>query len=69
MNLKIAVLAGDGIGPEISQQGVAVMSAVCNKFNHSVTFKNAICGADAIDITDDVMAELTNEQMQNNNGK
>ena len=31
MNLKIAVLAGDGIGPEISQQGVAVMSAVCNK--------------------------------------
>ena len=49
MNLKIAVLAGDGIGPEISRQGVAVMSAVCIKFNHSVTFKNAICGADAID--------------------
>lgn len=28
-----------------------------------------VVGADAIDITDDVMAELTNEQMQNNNGK
>ena len=28
-----------------------------------------VFGADANDITDDVMAELTNEQMQNNNGK
>ena len=29
MDFKIAVLAGDGIGPEISVQGVEVMSAVC----------------------------------------
>lgn len=29
MKLNIAVLAGDGIGPEISKQGVAVMAAVC----------------------------------------
>ena len=29
MDFKIAVLAGDGIGPEISKQGVDVMSAVC----------------------------------------
>ena len=28
MDFKIAVLAGDGIGPEISVQGVEVMSAV-----------------------------------------
>ena len=32
MDFKIAVLAGDGIGPEISVQGVEVMSAVCEKF-------------------------------------
>ena len=32
MNFKIAVLAGDGIGPEISVQGVDVMTAVCEKF-------------------------------------
>ena len=32
-------------------------------------FNGRVVGADAIDITDDVMAELTNEQMQNNNGK
>ena len=37
MNLKIAVLAGDGIGPEISAQGVDVMTAVCEKFGHNVS--------------------------------
>ena len=37
MNLKIAVLAGDGIGPEIMEQGVAVMSAVAEKFGHQVS--------------------------------
>ena len=35
-NLKIAVLAGDGIGPEIMQQGVAVMNAVAAKFGHQI---------------------------------
>ena len=49
MNFKIAVLPGDGIGPEISEQGVNVMSAVCKRFGHSVDYKYAICGADAID--------------------
>ena len=32
MDFKIAVLAGDGIGPEISVQGVEGMSALCEKF-------------------------------------
>ena len=49
MNFKIAVLPGDGIGPEISKQGVDVMTAVCDKFGHTVSYKYAICGADAID--------------------
>lgn len=49
MNLKIAVLAGDGIGPEISEQGVNVLSAVAKKFGHQVSYKSALCGAAAID--------------------
>ena len=49
MKLSIAVLAGDGIGPEISREGVAVMQAVCSKFGHEVTFTPALCGAAAID--------------------
>ena len=47
MDFKIAVLAGDGIGPEISVQGVDVMNAVCEKFGHKVSYEYAICGADA----------------------
>jgi len=34
MKLKIAVLPGDGIGPEIMAQGVKVMDAVAEKFGH-----------------------------------
>lgn len=59
MDFKIAVLAGDGIGPEISRQGVNVMEAVCHKFNHTVTFINALCGADAIDKVGDPFPEET----------
>lgn len=61
MKLNIAVLAGDGIGPEISVQGVAVMKTVCKKFNHSVTFKEAICGADAIEKVGDPFPQETFE--------
>ena len=59
MKLKIAVLAGDGIGPEISQQGVAVMQAVCNKFGHEASFTPALCGAAAIDAVGDPFPEET----------
>ena len=59
MNLKIAVLPGDGIGPEISKVGVDVMQAVCDKFGHTVSFKEAICGADAIDKVGDPFPEST----------
>ena len=59
MKLRIAVLPGDGIGPEISEQGVAVMNAVCEKFGHTVTYEYAICGADAIDKVGDPFPEET----------
>lgn len=49
MKLKIAVLPGDGIGPEIMKQGIAVLNAVAEKFGHKVEYKEAICGASAID--------------------
>ncbi|HPH73016.1 MAG TPA: isocitrate/isopropylmalate family dehydrogenase, partial [Paludibacteraceae bacterium] len=32
MNLNIAVLPGDGIGPEIMEQAIAVTNAIANKF-------------------------------------
>lgn len=61
MKLNIAVLAGDGIGPEISAQGVAVMQAVCQKFGHEATFTPALVGAAAIDAVGDPFPEDTYE--------
>lgn len=49
MKLNIAVLPGDGIGPEISRQGVAVVNAICEKFGHEAYFEYGLCGADAIE--------------------
>ena len=65
MDFKIAVLAGDGIGPEISVQGVDVMSAVCEKFGHKVSYEYAICGADAIDKVGDPFPEETYQVCKN----
>lgn len=59
MKLKIAVLAGDGIGPEISEQGVAVTKAVCDRFGHEVEFTNALVGAAAIDAVGNPFPEET----------
>ena len=59
MKLKIAVLAGDGIGPEIMRQGVDVLDAVAAKFGHEVSYEEALCGAAAIDKVGDPFPEQT----------
>jgi 3-isopropylmalate dehydrogenase len=53
MKLKIAVLPGDGIGPEIVAQALEVTKAVCKKFGHELTYKEALVGACAIDAVGD----------------
>lgn len=59
MNLKIAVLAGDGIGPEIMKQGIAVLNEVADKFSHKFTYTEALCGAHAIDAVGDPFPDDT----------
>ena len=49
MKLKIAVLAGDGIGPEVIDQAVKVSDAIAQKFGHEITWRPALTGAAAID--------------------
>lgn len=49
MNLNIAVLPGDGIGPEITAQAVKVLSAIAQKYQHNFIFTNALVGSAAID--------------------
>ena len=61
MKLKIAVLAGDGIGPEIMKQGVAVLDAIAHKFGHEFSYEEALVGACAIDAVGDPYPEATHD--------
>lgn len=59
MRLNIAVLAGDGIGPEISNAGTDVMRAAGARYGHEIRFAEALCGAAAIDAAGDPFPEET----------
>lgn len=61
MNFNIAVLPGDGIGPEIIEQAKKVVLAICKRYNHSVNFKSGLVGAAAIDQTGSPLPEETLE--------
>jgi 3-isopropylmalate dehydrogenase len=59
MKLNIAVLPGDGIGPEVTEQAVKVLNAIAAEFNHSFNFTYAPVGAIAIDEHQDPLPEST----------
>lgn len=59
MELKIAVLPGDGIGPEIIREAVKVTEAVCRRFGHRPVFEYALTGASAIDAVGEPYPEET----------
>ena len=61
MKLKIAVLPGDGIGPEIMNVALDVLKAVCEKYNHELEYKTALVGACAIDATCNPYPEETHQ--------
>lgn len=65
MNFKIAVLPGDGIGPEIVEQAIKVMKAVEKKYGHSFTFENALVGACAIEELGNPYPDATHELCMN----
>ena len=49
MKLKIAVLPGDGIGPEVTNESIKVLNCIVRKFNHEVEMNEGLVGAIAID--------------------
>ncbi len=49
MKLKIALLPGDGIGPEVTQQAVKVLNAIAKKYNHTFEYVTSSIGAVAIE--------------------
>ncbi|MBQ9202286.1 MAG: 3-isopropylmalate dehydrogenase [Bacteroidales bacterium] len=61
MKMNIAVLPGDGIGPEIVEQGMKALKAVCQRFGHELSYEYALCGAAAIDQVGNPYPETTHE--------
>lgn len=59
--MKIAVLPGDGIGPEIVNVALDVTKTICKKFNHELTYETALVGACAIDATGNPYPESTHK--------
>ncbi|HLZ81851.1 MAG TPA: 3-isopropylmalate dehydrogenase [Ktedonobacteraceae bacterium] len=55
----IAVLAGDGIGPEVTVQGVRVLNAVGERFGHHFKMTEALVGVAAIEAEGDAISDAT----------
>ncbi len=49
MKMKIALIGGDGIGPEVVAEAVKVLQAVGQKFSHQFDFEPALAGGAAYD--------------------
>lgn len=56
---NIAVLSGDGIGPEVMAEAVNVLQAVANKFQFTLNLTPALVGGAAIDATGQPLPEAT----------
>ncbi|NJB35825.1 3-isopropylmalate dehydrogenase [Croceivirga sp. JEA036] len=65
MNLDIALLAGDGVGPEVTQQAVKCLEAIEEIYNHNFKFTPAIVGAQAIETYGSALPKTTLEICQN----
>lgn len=61
MKKKIAVIEGDGIGPEVTRQSVRVLNAIAECFNHEFEYTYCLMGADAIDKTGNPLPDETIE--------
>ncbi len=61
MKLDIALLSGDGIGPEVIKQAVKVCDAIAKKYKHEINWKPALTGAAAIDAVGDPYPDETHE--------
>jgi len=59
VDIKLCVMPGDGIGPEIVEQALAVLDKVANKFGHQISTENALIGGVAIDAENTPLPQAT----------
>ncbi|MBS6733677.1 MAG: 3-isopropylmalate dehydrogenase [Clostridiales bacterium] len=62
MDYKIALIPGDGIGPEIVREAKKILDKVCQIYGHSFTYKELLLGGASIDrhgvpLTDETIAD------------
>ena len=65
MNYKIAVIPGDGIGPEVTAEAIKALDAVGEKFGHKFEYTYLLAGGAAIDKTGRCLLEETVEKAKN----
>jgi len=59
VQFEIAVLPGDGIGPDVISEGIKVMEAIGERFDHQFNLKEGLVGGAAIDATGTALSEAT----------
>ena len=62
MNYKIALIPGDGIGPEIVREAKKVLDKVCEKYHHEFAYTKLLLGGASIDAHGVPLTEETIEQ-------
>jgi 3-isopropylmalate dehydrogenase len=61
MKKTIAVILGDGIGPEVTRQSIKVLNAIAARYGHEFQYTYGLMGADAIDKTGNPLPDDTLE--------
>jgi 3-isopropylmalate dehydrogenase len=59
MTFEVAVLSGDGIGPEVVSEAVKVLKVVAHKYGLSINFQEGVIGGQAIDILGEPLPQET----------
>lgn len=65
MKKKIAVIEGDGIGPEVTKQSIRVLDAIAEHYGHAFEYSYCLMGAEAIDKTGNPLPDETIETCLN----
>ena len=65
MDFNIAVMSGDGIGPEIVEEAKKVLDTVGKKYGHNFNFKDVLIGGISIDTYGEPLTDETIEIAKN----
>ncbi len=64
-NYKIAVVPGDGTGPEVVKEGIKILETICEKFNFNLDFTEFAIGGDHYKATGEILSDQTIDELGN----